>query len=391
MLNKILFKNQSPLQLVLACIGAFLGFSFLITSFHYLIRVSEFGKSEEILGSNTLIVQKKVTNYNSMNLAKTDFSTAEINALSDKNFVDGVSPILNNSFNISIKTDSDLVPYFRTDIFVQTVDSEFLKINDADWQWQNGDEFVPVIMPREFLVMLNTFASAKGLPQVSDDLAKKVKFKFTVSGDDKVEKFQVKIVGFTNELSSILVPNSFMEYGNTNFPSTVPAKITHLMTSIEEGKFGEFEQYMESHNLEPKESSVTIGKLKSIAGTLFSVLIFISLLTIFLSILVLLQYAQLLLAKNKYEITTLLRIGYSPKLVIKKVSNYFIKVFAIIVASSLAVFFICKMMIDRLFESGGITIDTTPTWQSILAVVLVFSLYSVFNHFNAKKVIENTH
>lgn len=390
MLNQILFKNQSRLQLILAFLGAFLGFTFLITSFHYLIRVNEFGEDEEILGNNTLIVQKKVSNYNSLALGKTDFGKVEIKHLEEKDFVESVSPILNNSFDISIKTDSDLIPYFSTDIFVQTVDHNFLKVENENWQWQPGDEFVPVIMPREFLVMMNTFASAKGIPQVSDELAKSVKFKFTVSNENRKEKFAVKIIGFTNEMSAILVPKAFMEYGNKNFPSTVPAKVTHLMTAIKEGRFGEFENYMESNHLEPKESSVLIGKLKSIAGTLFSILFFISILTIFLSILVLLQYAQLLMAKNKYEITTLLRIGYSPALITKKISNYFIKVFALITASSIATFSIAKFFIDSLFEKGGILIDHTFTWQSILAVLAVFGLYSLFNHTNAKKVIEKT-
>lgn len=390
MLNKILFQNQSKLQLVLAFLGAFLGFTFLITSFHYLIRVSEFGEDEEILGTNTIIIQKKISNYNSLALGKTSFGKLEINKLEKKDFVENVSPILNNSFNISIKTDSDLLPYFSTDIFVQTVDKSFLKVNEEEWNWEKGDEFVPVIMPREFLVMMNTFASAKGIPQVSDDLVKSVKLKFTISNDEGKEKFAVRVVGFTNELSAVLVPQSFMEYGNTNFPSDVDAKVTHLLTSINEGSYGELEKYMKENHLEPKESSVLVSKLKSIAGTLFSILFFISVLTIFLSMLVLLQYAQLLMAKNKYEITTLLRIGYSPQLITKKIGNYFVKVFALITLSSIIVFAVAKYFIDNLFEKGGILIDSNFTWQSILAVCVVFGLYSWFNHTNAKKVIQKT-
>src|SRR5690554_7503621 len=81
--------------------------------------------------------------------------------------------------------------------------------------------------------MLNTFASAKGIPQVSDDLAKTIGFKFTLYNDEKKEWEKVKIVGFTNEVSAILVPSSFMEYGNKNFPTSVPAdrKSTRLNSS----------------------------------------------------------------------------------------------------------------------------------------------------------------
>ena len=68
MLNKLLFKNQDRKQLVIAMVGDFMGITFLITSIHYLIKVNEFGKGADILGPNTIIVQKKVTNSSSLNL-----------------------------------------------------------------------------------------------------------------------------------------------------------------------------------------------------------------------------------------------------------------------------------------------------------------------------------
>ena len=62
MLQKLLFRNQDRKQLIIAIVGAFMGITFLITSIHYLIRVNEFGEGEEILGPNTIIVQKQVSN-----------------------------------------------------------------------------------------------------------------------------------------------------------------------------------------------------------------------------------------------------------------------------------------------------------------------------------------
>ena len=78
MLPKLLFQNQDKKQLIIAIIGAFLGITFLVTSIHYLIRVNEFGRGAEILGPNTIIVQKKVNNSAVLGLAKTDFTEREI-------------------------------------------------------------------------------------------------------------------------------------------------------------------------------------------------------------------------------------------------------------------------------------------------------------------------
>ncbi len=390
MIKKILFSYQNKSQLIIAMIGSFLGFTFLVTSIHYLIRVNEFGEGEEILGNNTMIIQKKVTNYSSMNLSKNDFSEREIESIRNESFTEGVQPILSNSFGVSLQTDSELVPYFRSDVFVQSVDNDFTKIDSEKWKWSEEDEFVPIILPRDFLVMLNTFASAKGIPQVSDDLAKTIGFKFTLYNDNKKEWKKVRIVGFTNEVSAILVPSSFMQYGNLNFPTDIPAKTTQLMLTVKEGRFGEFENYLEKRSLESKENSMIVGKLKSVAGTLFSILIGISVITVFLAGLVLVQYAQLLISRNEYEIRTLLRQGYSPKKITQTILLYFVKVFAVISAASLVAFGITKFFIDKLLITGGIHIASGYTIVSILAVIFAFGIYTIVNYFNAKRGVLRT-
>lgn len=390
MLKKILFSYQNKTQLVVAMIGSFLGFTFLITSIHYLIRVNEFGEGEEILGDNTMIVQKKVTSFNSMNLAKTDFSEKEIKHIGEQSFTSAVEPILSNSFGVSLQTDSELVPYFRSDVFVQSIDQDFIKIKSDDWNWKEGDEFVPIVMPRDFLVMLNTFASAKGIPQVSDDLAKSIGFKFTLYNDEGKEWQQAKIVGFTNEVSAILVPQSFMEYGNAKYPTKTPAKVTQLMLTVKENEFGKFEAFIQKRSMESKATSMVVGKLKSVAGTLFTVLIAISVITVFLAGLVLVQYAQLLISKNEYEIRTLLRIGYAPKVITMKILNYFVIVFALISGISIVVFLGAKLWIDNLLIEGGIQINTSLTWLSLLAVLLAFGIYTIVNYWNARKGVLKT-
>lgn len=387
MLKKILFNNQVKSQLIIAVIGSFLGFTFLITSIHYLIRVNEFGEGEEILGSNSIIIQKKVSNFNAMNVAKTDFGDKEITNLLSQPFIEHVEPILSNSFGVSFQTDSDLVPYFRTDVFVQSVNSDFLKFDPKQWKWEESDEFVPIVLPREFLVMLNTFASAKGLPQVSDELAKSISFKFRLYNDDQSEFQKAKIIGFTSEVSAILVPSAFMEYGNTKFPTEVPAKVTQLMVSVKEGNFGTFENFMEERSLESKESSMIVGKLKSVAGTLFGIVMGISIIAVFLASLVLIQYAQLMMTKNAYEIKTLLRIGYAPKSIIRVIIHYFIEVFAVITVLSATSFILLKLWIDDIMITGGIMISDSFTILSFSSVFFAFAIYTLVNYLNAKKEI----
>ena len=379
MLRKLLFHNQSKKQLVIALIGSLLGMVFLVLSIHYSIIIQKFGEGTDVLGPNTLIVQKKVTNSSSLNLTKTDFSLKEIEKIKAKEFVKDIQPISSNNFDISFETSDPLVPYFRSDIFVQTIPENFIDVNTTKWKWKKGDKYVPMIMPREFLVMLNTFMSASGIPQISEDLVKEVSFKFKVWNNDKTEKFDVKIIGFTNEVSSILIPLNFMEFCNLNYGNSKGEKITQVLILGEEGRFGLVEEMLKERGLEPKNSQLIVGRLKSVVGTLFAIIFMISLITVFTSLLVLIQYIQLLLTKNSYEIRTLLRMGYFEKSLVKIITTNFIRLVGFICLLSFFLFIGVKILIDEICIKGGLYIDTGFTLGSVIGLTIAFLLFAIIS------------
>ena len=389
MLNKLLFKNQDRKQLVIAMVGAFMGITFLITSIHYLIKVNEFGKGADILGPNTIIVQKKVTNSSSLNLTKTDFSKNEIKNMIAEPFIKDVKPVISNNFDVSFQTDDPMVPYFRTDVFIQTVDEDFLDVKTTKWHWSKGDQFVPIIMPREFLVMLNTFMSASGIPQVSDDLAMGIKFKFKLWNSEKQieERVDAKIIGFTNEVSSLLVPESFMKYGNDMYSDGSDQKITQIMISGEESQFGLVEDLLTKRGLESKNSQMMIGRLKSVVGTLILVVLGVSIIAVFVSGLVLIQYMQLLMSRNLYEVRTLMRMGYHPSELIKAFFLYFVKIFGYVAGIGVLIFFGFKFFLDKMFDEGGLYIEKGLTWQSIVVLAISYGLFAFASFRSAKKEI----
>lgn len=387
MLKKLLFKNQDKTQLTVAIIGAFLGMTFLLTSIHYLIKVNEFGEGSDILGPNTIIVQKKVSSSNSLNIAKTDFSLSEINNMKKEPFIEDVKPVVSNNFEVSFETADPMVPRFRSNVFIQTVDQDFLDVKSKKWRWKPGAKYVPMIMPREFLVMLNTYMSASGIPQVSDELAMDIKFKFRLSNDSIDEYVDVRIVGFTNEVSSLLVPETFMEWANDKYGNKEANKITQIMISGKENEFGLVEEMLKTRHLETKNAQAIIGRLKSTVGTLIIVVLSISIIAVFISGLVLIQYLQLLLTKNSYEVKTLMRLGYDPRLLIRSFFVYFTKVFGIIALLSLCLFVITKLFLDNLLMQGGLYIDGQFTLSSILALLFAYFLFGLSSYLSARKGI----
>ena len=387
MINKLLFQGQDKKQLLIASLGLFLGVLFLLTSIHYWVKVQEIGKEGEVLGTNTLIVQKKVSSSSSLNLSKTDFSENEILKMKSESFIKNVAPIKSNNFIVSFQTSDPLVPYFRSDIFIQALDRKFLDIKINNWTWDVKKDEVPMIMPREFLVMLNTFMSASGIPQVSDELAKEIKFQFKISGQNKEERFNVRIAGFTNEVSSILVPMEFMDFSATHFGNLESQKITQIIIQGKEGEFGLVEKLLIERGLEPKKSQVIVGRLKSVVQTLFIVVLIVALTTLLLSSLVLIQFLQLLVSRNSYNIQTLIRIGYDCKKMIKLFVKYLVVFFSLVSFLAIIIFVIAKFSIDGLFQKGGLYLSNSFSFVSLFILFFVFLLFVFSVYRTAKKEI----
>lgn len=387
MLRQLLFRYQDRKQLYIAIGGSFLGMTFLITSIHYLIRVNEFGEGADVLGPNTIIVQKKISSANTLGIAKTDFSLAEIENIKKEPGVLKVEPVVSNNFDVSFETADPSVPRFRSNVFIQTVDEDFLDVKTTKWKWKTGDSIVPMIMPRDFLVMLNTYMSAQNIPQISDELAMDIRFKFTLQSETQKEWIDVRIVGFTNEVSSMLVPESFMSWANERYGKSEPMKISQLMISGEESNFGLIEEMMKNRHYESKKSQAVIGRLKSMVSTLILVVLGISVIAVLLSGLVLIQYLQLLLSKNAYEVRTLLRMGYHPKTLTRQFFVYFTKVFGIVAILSLIAFVLFKFALDNMFEEGGLYIGTGFTVLSISALLFAYLIFALASFMSARKGI----
>jgi hypothetical protein len=375
--------------LSIAFIGALLGLTFLITSIHYLIKVNEFGRGSEILGPNALIIQKKIGASNAFQLGKNDFTKREIELIKAESFVAAVEPIISNNFDVSLQTNDPVVPYFRTDVFLQTVNPTFIDVPAQKWTWKKGDAFVPLIMPRDFLVMLNTFMSAKNIPTVSDEIAQSIQFEFTLKHGDRKEKMNVRIIGFTNEISSLLVPESFMKWANEQYGQSTDQKITQLMLAGKENQFGLVEGMLKEKHLESKNAQVLVGRLKSMIGTFIWIVLCVSVLAVFLSGLVLIQYLQLLINKNNYEIKTLIRLGYHPKTLVNTFVRYFFNVFGSITVMSIVLFNIVKFYLDAAFNKGGVYIDSSFTYLSYLAIVIAYVIFTLASLISAKKHIYN--
>ncbi|MGB1646956.1 MAG: FtsX-like permease family protein [Crocinitomicaceae bacterium] len=390
MIRQLFFKYQNKKQLTLALVGTFLGLFFLFTSLHFLHKIYTYGENSEMLSKNTIVIQKKVTSGPLLGLNNPEFSDEQIDEVRSMEFVESCDPIRSNTFDVVLSIDDPLIPAFNSNIYVQSVHEDYLDVKTDHWDWDEGSKTLPIIMPRDFLMMMNNFLSASNIPQLSDDLVLDLKIDLNIGPRNYRETIHARIVGFTNELSSILVPEYFLNWANQKYGEKEKEVISQLVVKSKDGQFGLLENYLEEKEFESKKSQLLIAKLKSTLGVLLTIISTISLLAVFLSMLVLIQYLQLIMTKNDYEIRTLLRLGYAPNQLIKVFLKYFMSLFSVVAVLSLLLFIPAKYYLQQIFISNGISLDSSLSIYLFLLVIFVFIVFALSIWLSTKKRIYKT-
>ena len=389
-MRQLFFKYQNKKQLTLALVGTFLGLFFLFTSLHFLHKIYTYGENSEMLSKNTIVIQKKVTSGPLLGLNNPEFSDEQIDEVRSMEFVESCDPIRSNTFDVVLSIDDPLIPAFNSNIYVQSVHEDYLDVKTDHWDWDEGSKTLPIIMPRDFLMMMNNFLSASNIPQLSDDLVLDLKIDLNIGPRNYRETIHARIVGFTNELSSILVPEYFLNWANQKYGEKEKEVISQLVVKSKDGQFGLLENYLEEKEFESKKSQLLIAKLKSTLGVLLTIISTISLLAVFLSMLVLIQYLQLIMTKNDYEIRTLLRLGHAPNQLIKVFLRYFMSLFGVVAVLSLLLFIPAKYYLQQIFISNGISLDSSLSIYLFLLVIFVFIVFALSIWLSTKKRIYKT-
>ena len=372
-IKKLLFANQDKKQLLFAFFGVVVGFVFISVSVHYLFVINKKNKANEILNSNTITVQKKVSSSSTLQIATNSFSDVEFEVYKKMPFIEKIIQVENNNFPVEIRSNDPLVPYFRSDIFIQSIPADFLDVKSVFWKWSNQDTKVPIILPRDFVYMMNNFLSSSNMPQLSDEILKDVKFQLQIGQDENKRVVNAEIIGFTNEISSILVPESFMDFGKKSFGSNKASTYTQLMLKSKKGQFGLVEDLIVRNHLEVKKNQLLEGKLKSMLTYILSSISFISLIVVLISMIVLIQYLQLLITKNAYEIRTLLRIGFFVKdIVFHYIGYVFFRLFFVLIIIVMIDFYVFYLLNQGL-KTAGFMLGQTNYNYVLLVLLFLFS------------------
>lgn len=377
---KLLRQHISPAQLAGFAIANLIGLVVILAGLQFYNDVSPlFSGGKSLIGNDYLVVTKKVDTYRSLYSDNASFSDGELEDIKSQKFVSDLGCFVPSDFEVyaTINFQNNRL---ATDLFFETVPDRFIDIDNESWKYEDGATVVPIILPRNYLDLYNFgFAQARSMPQLSEAIVTSIVFNLQIEGNGQIGNFQGNIVGFSDRLNTILVPESFMAYANATYGSGAEPRSSRVIVEVSNPADSEIATYFSSRGYVIAESGDNGGKTSFFLKVAVVIVAVIGLLISVLAFYILTLSIFLLLEKNLSKLQNLLLLGYRPFLL---AMPYMLLVTVLNVVVTLlacgVVFFVRGFYVDALAPIFG-DLSVAGTGITILAAFIFFVVASLLD------------
>jgi hypothetical protein len=388
LLRKIIQTGIGKARLVMATLG--LGIAMLLlllaiqahTDFDQLLH-SQQNQNES---ADFLVINKKITNAMMGQSGKSEFSPQEIEDIKKQSFTDAFGFITSNQFKVTAAAPGEL--HFYTDMFFESVPDAFIDVKNEDWKWAVGDNTIPIILPNDFLNLYNFgFALSQDLPQISQETVKALPMKITISKGLITQEFTGRIVGFSDRISSFLVPGNFMEWANQKFGNGEITSPSRVIIKTKDPSNPVLVQYLDDKSYTTNQDKLKYSKTKVIVQTIVSVIGFFGIVLLLFALLVFSMFIQLVIASCKREIQLLVTLGTAPRQLQRYLMRQFIPLYVITGIVALLVLAGLQWWASGVLATHDMFVAPVLSVATFGAAVLVLLLVYIVNRLNVRKYV----
>lgn len=331
-----------------------------------------------ILGNRSLVVTKKISLFKTADKSGIYFSDEEIQQIKEQDFVEDIATFSTANFEVKgFFGQGQDIPNFKTDFFMEGIPEKYLDVQTDKWQWNPSDSLVPVIIPRSYLQLYNFgFAETKNLPVISENMLSQVTFGLQVGSYGDRRKFKGQIVGFSDKLNSILVPDRFIQWGNTNYGSVEQQKPNRLLVSLSSMDDKSISDFFQSRNYEIDREALEQNKIWFFLQGVFLFLLIVACIIIVLSCLAMLMGVNLMFHKHRDTFNNLALLGYSNSRMTRYYQLFILGFIAVICCIAAAVTTYCRSEIRE--EVISIYRLDLGSQIGIIALIL-FTVLAIWN------------
>ena len=362
------FANLAGMLIVL------LGFQF------YRDVLPVFTSDDSFMKSDFLIISKRINMGSTLSGRDNHFTPDDVDELANQPFVSHIGRFTSSEYRVDAAMGVNGQSLLKTELFFESVPDEFVDAPKDDWRYDVGTHEVPVILPRTYINMYNFgFAQAHSLPKIGDGLAGMIDFQITIQGNGRSDSFKGRVVGFSNRLNTILVPQSFMEWSNATYASGQQSHPSRMIIEVGNPADERIMTFIEEKGYEVETDKLAAEKTTYFLRMIVSLVMVIGLIISILSFYILMLSIFLLVQKNAEKLENLLLIGYSPARValpyqtLTIVLNVVVAVIAIVVVALVRGYYMD--IIETIFPQ----IDPGTLWPSVLLAVILLVVVSLLN------------
>lgn len=311
LIRRLLHKNLSAAQLIGFILSNFAGLAIVILGLQFFEDARPIWEDEDsFIRKDYLVVNKRVTAAHTLG-ESSSFTPEQISQIEAQPWCRKVGRFTSADYRIYASIDQG-GRSMSTYMFLEAIPANFIDMPPADWGFRPGNKTVPIIISKDYLSLYNFgFAGTVGLAQFSEKTIESVTLLLRIRPDNGRPDYEIRgrIVGFSNRLNTILVPQEFMEWSNAEFSSHTqapdPSRLIIDVSSPGDVKIAEF---MKAHDYEiagDKGASSASFLVNVITGVVLAVGALITLLSFF----ILLLSISLLMQKNRDKIHSLIMLG----------------------------------------------------------------------------------
>lgn len=272
-----------------------------------------FTQQDSFMKSDYLIVSKKINMATTVSGNANTFSSSEIDDLRRQPFAARVGRFSSVEYKVEAQMGIEGQTILNSEIFLESVPDEFIDVPLKDWTYTAGNDAVPVILPRSYINMYNFgFAQSHSLPKISDGLVSMIDFRIFAHSGAGVKEFKGKVIGFSNRLNTILVPQAFMEWSNGVLADGRESAPNRLLLEVGNPADENITAYLDQHGYEVETDRLDAEKTTYFLRMVVTIVMLIGAVISVLSFYILMLSVYLLVQKNTEKLENLLLIGYSP-------------------------------------------------------------------------------
>ena len=388
---KLLKKHISPSQLVGFSLASLIGLTIVILAvqFHQDVRPI-FNDEESFIRKDYLIITKAVSTAGTLLGGKSDFSPEAIADIEAQPWCRKVGKFSSNDYSLYATLGVGGIGgrAMGTMLFFESIPTEFIDVADRDWRFDPDKPEIPVIMSRDYLSLYNFgFAASQGLPQVSEGIVSSVPLEFTLRGNGNYDTLRGRIVGFSNRLNTIVVPEEFMQWSNKRYGSGLDRAPSRLIVEVNSPGDVKMQEYLSEHGYQVAGDKMQQGKAQYFLNLIVTIVIIVGIIISLLSFFVLMRSIYLLLQKNTKKLQDLLLLGYSPA----QVSRTYISMVAAINAGVLVISVIIMLVarscylptLKALGTNGGTIVIALAVAVIIMALITAGNIVAIKRKINA--------